>query len=153
MQSITVRLEEWRLRRRDTESWMRHRQLPNDLQERVRKFVQYKWVATRGVDEESILRNLPPDLRRDIQRHLSLDLVRRVRYTLFLELSNFMVVRYCKMGDSGGSETGQMGYIYTGQHRLGLSDPKHFCLIFLNNLCVEYDYRVHIITMIFYLFF
>lgn len=64
---------------------MRHRQLPNDLQERVRKFVQYKWLATRGVDEESILRNLPSDLRRDIQRHLCLDLVRRVRYPPFLE--------------------------------------------------------------------
>lgn len=87
---MTVRLEEWRLRRRDTESWMRHRQLPQDLQERVRKFVQYKWVATRGVDEESILRNLPSDLRRDIQRHLCLDLVRRVRYASFLESSKFM---------------------------------------------------------------
>ncbi|OMO90600.1 hypothetical protein COLO4_19015 [Corchorus olitorius] len=78
LQSITVRLEEWRLKRRDTEEWMRHRQLPQDLRERVQRFVQYKWLATRGVDEESILRALPPDLRRDIQRHLCLDLVRRV---------------------------------------------------------------------------
>lgn len=44
----------------------------------VRRFVQYKWLATRGVDEESILHALPTDLRRDIQRHLCLDLVRRV---------------------------------------------------------------------------
>ncbi|KAL6985109.1 putative cyclic nucleotide-gated ion channel 14 [Sarracenia purpurea var. burkii] len=78
LQSLTVRLEEWRLKRRDTEEWMRHRQLPRDLQERVRRFVQYKWLATRGVDEESILRALPIDLRRDIQRHLCLDLVRRM---------------------------------------------------------------------------
>ncbi|CAB4266564.1 unnamed protein product [Prunus armeniaca] len=80
LQSITVRLEEWRLKRRDTEEWMKHRQLPRDLQERVRRFVQYKWVATRGVDEESILHALPTDLRRDIQRHLCLDLVRRVPF-------------------------------------------------------------------------
>nr|XP_004292874.2 PREDICTED: probable cyclic nucleotide-gated ion channel 14 [Fragaria vesca subsp. vesca] len=80
LQSMTVRLEEWRLRRRDTEEWMRHRQLPEDLQERVRRFVQYKWLATRGVDEESILHALPTDLRRDIQRHLCLDLVRRVPF-------------------------------------------------------------------------
>ncbi|PKI70734.1 hypothetical protein CRG98_008967 [Punica granatum] len=78
LQSITVRLEEWRLKRRDTEEWMRHRQLPQDLRERVRQFVQYKWLATRGVNEESILRALPSDLRRDIQRHLCLDLVRRL---------------------------------------------------------------------------
>ena len=75
---MTVRVEEWRIKRRDTEEWMRHRQLPPDLQERVRKFVQYKWLATRGVHEESILRSLPLDLRREIQRHLRLALVRRV---------------------------------------------------------------------------
>ncbi len=65
---------------------MSHRQLPPDLGERVRRFVQYKWVATRGVDEESILRSLPPDLRRDIQRHLCLDLVRRVSNMFALAL-------------------------------------------------------------------
>lgn len=40
--------------------------------------MQYKWLATRGVEEETILHSLPSDLRRDIQRHLCLDLVRRV---------------------------------------------------------------------------
>ncbi|XP_065625369.1 cyclic nucleotide-gated ion channel 17 [Quercus suber] len=80
LQSLTVRLEEWRLKRRDTEEWMRHRQLPEDLRQRVRCFVQYKWLATRGVDEEAILRGLPADLRRDIQCHLCLDLVRRVPF-------------------------------------------------------------------------
>ncbi|XP_073002652.1 cyclic nucleotide-gated ion channel 18-like [Typha latifolia] len=80
LQSITVRLEEWRVKRRDIEEWMRHRQLPEDLQERVRRFVQYKWLATRGVDEESILQSLPLDLRREIQRHLCLALVRRVPF-------------------------------------------------------------------------
>ncbi|CAL5368115.1 unnamed protein product [Camellia sinensis] len=42
-------MQEWRVKRRDTEEWMRHRQLPPELQERVRRFVQYKWLATRGV--------------------------------------------------------------------------------------------------------
>lgn len=89
---MTVRLEEWRLKRRDTEEWMRHRQLPQDLQERVRRFVQYKWLATRGVDEESILHALPPDLRRDIQRNLCLDLVRRVSYLFFRFLSSHVTI-------------------------------------------------------------
>ncbi|KAL3629238.1 Cyclic nucleotide-gated ion channel 18 [Castilleja foliolosa] len=80
LQSMTVRLEEWRIKRRDTEEWMRHRQLPPDLQERVRRFEQYKWLTTRGVHEESILQSLPTDLRREIQRHLCLNLVRRVPF-------------------------------------------------------------------------
>lgn len=78
MQSLTVKLEEWRIKKRDTEEWMRHRQLPPDLQERVRRFNQYKWLTTRGVNEEEILQSLPPDIRREIQRHLCLNLVRRV---------------------------------------------------------------------------
>ena len=84
LQSITSRLEEWRLRSRDTEEWMKHRQLPQHLRERVRRFVQYKWLATRGVNEEAILTSLPVDLRRDIQRHLCLDLVKRVRSLVLL---------------------------------------------------------------------
>ncbi len=67
-----------RVKRRDTEQWMKHRQLPREIVERVRRFDQYKWVATRGVDEEVLVQSLPLDLRRDIKRHLCLDLVRRV---------------------------------------------------------------------------
>lgn len=63
---------------------MRHRQLPPHLQDRVRRFVQYKWLATRGVDEEEILQALPLDIRRQIQSHLSLALVRRVSVSLMV---------------------------------------------------------------------
>ncbi|XP_074269227.1 cyclic nucleotide-gated ion channel 17-like [Silene latifolia] len=94
LQSITVRLEEWRLKRRDTEEWMRHRQLPEDLRQRVRRFVQYKWLANRGVDEESILTSLPADLRRDIQRHLCLDLVRRVPF--FSQMDHQLLDAICE---------------------------------------------------------
>ncbi|THU66334.1 hypothetical protein C4D60_Mb05t13060 [Musa balbisiana] len=94
LQSMTVRLEEWRLKRRDTEEWMRHRQLPHHLRERVRRFVQYKWLATRGVDEESILQALPADLRRDIQRHLCLDLVRRVPF--FSQMDDQLLDAICE---------------------------------------------------------
>lgn len=76
--SLTIRLEEMRVKRRDSEQWMHHRLLPQDLRERVRRYDQYKWLETRGVDEESLVQNLPKDLRRDIKRHLCLALVRRV---------------------------------------------------------------------------
>ncbi|XP_024031392.1 cyclic nucleotide-gated ion channel 18 [Morus notabilis] len=94
LQSMTVRLEEWRVKRRDTEEWMRHRQLPPDLQERVRRFVQYQWLATRGVNEESILRSLPLDLRREIQRHLCLALVRRVPF--FSQMDDQLLDAICE---------------------------------------------------------
>ncbi|XP_065854801.1 probable cyclic nucleotide-gated ion channel 16 [Euphorbia lathyris] len=94
MQSTSARLDEWRIKRRDTEEWMRHRQLPPELQERVRRFVQYKWLATRGVDEESILRALPLDLRRQIQRHLCLALVRRVPF--FAQIDDQLLDAICE---------------------------------------------------------
>ncbi|CAK9214259.1 unnamed protein product [Sphagnum troendelagicum] len=94
LQSLTKRLEEMRVKRRDTEQWMKHRQLPHDLVERVRRFDQYKWVATRGVDEEVLVQSLPLDLRRDIKRHLCLDLVRRV--PLFDQMDDSLLDAMCE---------------------------------------------------------
>ncbi|GKV31308.1 hypothetical protein SLEP1_g40009 [Rubroshorea leprosula] len=78
LQSTTTRLEEMRVKRRDAEQWMSHRLLPSDLRDRIRRYEQYKWQETRGVDEENLLCNLPKDLRRDIKRHLCLALLMRV---------------------------------------------------------------------------
>ncbi|MCD7453076.1 hypothetical protein HAX54_019508 [Datura stramonium] len=94
LQSVTARLEQWRVKRRDTEEWMRHRQLPEELQDRVRRFVQYKWLATRGVEEEEILLSLPLDLRRQIQRHLCLALVRRVPF--FSQMDDQLLDAICE---------------------------------------------------------
>ncbi|KAJ3678401.1 hypothetical protein LUZ60_002204 [Juncus effusus] len=94
LQSVSKRLEEWRLQQRDTEEWMAHHQLPPDMQNRVRRFVQAKWLATRGVEEEDILQALPSDIRRDVQRHLCLDLVRRVPF--FSEMDDQLLDAICE---------------------------------------------------------
>ncbi|CAA7398845.1 unnamed protein product [Spirodela intermedia] len=94
LQSTTAHLEEWRTKRTDTEQWMRHRQLPPELKQRVRRYDQYKWMATRGVNEESLLGGLPMDLRRDIKRHLCLDLVCRV--PLFDQMDEQMLDAICE---------------------------------------------------------
>ncbi|KAJ7009895.1 putative cyclic nucleotide-gated ion channel 7 [Populus alba] len=94
LQSLSVRLEEMRIKRRDSEQWMHHRLLPHDLRERVRKYDQYKWFETRGVDEENLVQNLPKDLRRDIKRHLCLNLVRRV--PLFANMDERLLDAICE---------------------------------------------------------
>lgn len=94
LQSLTIRLEEMRIKRRDSEQWMHHRLLPQDLRERVRRYDQYKWLETRGVDEESLVQNLPKDLRRDIKRHLCLNLVRRV--PLFANMDERLLDAICE---------------------------------------------------------
>ncbi|KAF9688870.1 hypothetical protein SADUNF_Sadunf01G0032900 [Salix dunnii] len=94
LQSLSVRLEEMRIKRRDSEQWMHHRLLPQDLRERVRKYDQYKWLETRGVDEENLVQSLPKDLRRDIKRHLCLNLVRRV--PLFANMDERLLDAICE---------------------------------------------------------
>lgn len=78
LQSTTVRVEEMRIKRRDAEQWMCHRMLPDHMKQRIRRYEQYKWQENRGVEEEKLICNLPKDLRRDIRRHLCLDLLKKV---------------------------------------------------------------------------
>lgn len=78
LESITTRVEEMRVKRRDAEHWMSHRMLPDNLKARIRRYEQYKWQENRGVEEDSLIRNLPHDLRRDIKRHLCWTLLTRV---------------------------------------------------------------------------
>ncbi|KAF3946198.1 hypothetical protein CMV_027506 [Castanea mollissima] len=67
-----------RVERTGVERWMIHRMLPEELRARVRRYQQYKWQLTRGVEEENLLQSLPKDLRRDITRHLCLSLLKSV---------------------------------------------------------------------------
>ncbi|KAF7142013.1 hypothetical protein RHSIM_Rhsim06G0037500 [Rhododendron simsii] len=74
----TIRLDERRVKMRDVEQWMSNCSLPATLRERIKRYEQYKWQKTGGVDEENLIRNLPEDLKRDIKRHLGLDRLMRV---------------------------------------------------------------------------
>ncbi|KAJ3693371.1 hypothetical protein LUZ60_008851 [Juncus effusus] len=94
MKSISVNMEEWRVKQREMEQWMRDHRLPEDLQEKVSRFFQYKWISMQGVEEESILKDLPTDIRRAIQRHLCMDLVRRVPF--FSEMDNQLLDSICE---------------------------------------------------------
>lgn len=78
MRSLSINAEECRIRQTEMEDWMKDRQIPDNIQHRISQFFEYKWIATQGVEEDSILIQLPADLRREIKQHLCLDLVRRV---------------------------------------------------------------------------
>uniref|UniRef100_A0A7N0V7F3 Cyclic nucleotide-binding domain-containing protein n=1 Tax=Kalanchoe fedtschenkoi TaxID=63787 RepID=A0A7N0V7F3_KALFE len=78
LQALGRRQLEMSLRRRDVEQWMSHRRLPEVLRRQVRESERYNWAATRGVNEEMLLENLPEDLQRGIRRHL-FNFVQKVR--------------------------------------------------------------------------
>ncbi|KAK1429388.1 hypothetical protein QVD17_11597 [Tagetes erecta] len=94
LESRTKRLEEYRVKRMDTEQWMHHRHLPHELRERIRKHDLNKWITTRGVDEEEILQALPLDIRRNIKRYVCVELVRRV--PLFDQMDEHTVDAICE---------------------------------------------------------
>ncbi|WCJ34744.1 cyclic nucleotide gated channel 19 [Euphorbia peplus] len=69
LQALGRRRLEMSLRRRDFDEWMSHRRLPQELRRKVLEAERYNWAATRGINEEMLLENLPEDLQRDIRRH------------------------------------------------------------------------------------
>lgn len=84
LQSLGRRRLEMSLRRRDVELWMSHRRLPVELRKKVRQAERYNWAATRGVNEEMLLENLPEDLQREVRRHL-FEFVKKVRIFALLD--------------------------------------------------------------------
>ncbi|XP_051204335.1 probable cyclic nucleotide-gated ion channel 20, chloroplastic [Lolium perenne] len=90
LQSLGKRRLDMQLRRHDVEQWMGHRQLPEDLRRRVRQAERFSWVATRGVNEEEILSNLPEDIQRDIQHH----------FFRFLDKFRLFTVKDCPIWDA-----------------------------------------------------
>ncbi|RCV30441.1 hypothetical protein SETIT_6G094900v2 [Setaria italica] len=57
-------------------------------------FLEYKWISTQGVEEDSILKQLPVDLRRKIKQWLCLDLVQRV--PLFSAIDHQLLDAICE---------------------------------------------------------
>ncbi|PIN05897.1 Cyclic nucleotide-gated cation channel CNGA1-3 [Handroanthus impetiginosus] len=84
LQALERRKLEMSLRRRDVEQWMRHRRLPEQLRRRVLASERFNWAATRGVNEEMLMENLPEDLQREIRRHL-FKFVKKVRIFQLLD--------------------------------------------------------------------
>ncbi|KAM5584169.1 hypothetical protein ABKV19_003836 [Rosa sericea] len=94
LQSTITRREEWRVKQSDTEQWMHHRQLPPEIRQSIKEYEQYKWIAMRGVDEETLLQSFPVDLRRAVKRHICLSLVQQV--PLFNQMDDTTLDAICE---------------------------------------------------------
>jgi hypothetical protein len=75
----------------ELDDWITNHQIPNDLRTRIHKFLEYKWIATNGVEDEMILTKLPADLRRDIKKYLCLEFVQQV--SGFLVIVNYSPIK------------------------------------------------------------
>ncbi|KAF6173527.1 hypothetical protein GIB67_042657 [Kingdonia uniflora] len=93
LHAVMVKKRKMQLRCRDMEWWMKRRQLPSRLRQRVRHFERQRWAAMGGEDEMELIKDLPEGLRRDIKRYLCLDLIKKV--PLFHNLDDLILDNIC----------------------------------------------------------
>lgn len=59
-------------------AFMKYRNLPRDLQHRIRAYHDYLWENRLLYDESTILRSLPPSLSTEVSMHLKRDIIESV---------------------------------------------------------------------------
>lgn len=60
------------------EQFLRSRQVPAELGNRVHRYYEYLWERHRGLNQRSLLEDLPGSLRLDVMQHLAGDLLKNV---------------------------------------------------------------------------
>ncbi|CAL1392219.1 unnamed protein product [Linum trigynum] len=93
LHAVMATKRKMQLRCRDMEWWMRRRQLPSRLRQRVRHYERQRWTTMGGEDEMEMIKGLPEGLRRDIKRYLCLDLIKKV--PLFHNLDDLILDNIC----------------------------------------------------------
>ncbi|KFK25788.1 hypothetical protein AALP_AA8G160300 [Arabis alpina] len=93
LHAVMAKKRKMQIRCRDMEWWMKRRQLPSRLRQRVRRFERQRWTALGGEDELELIHDLPPGLRRDIKRYLCFDLINKV--PLFRGLDDLILDNIC----------------------------------------------------------
>ncbi|KAM5581287.1 cyclic nucleotide-gated ion channel 2 [Rosa sericea] len=93
LHAVMAKKRKMQLRCRDMEWWMRRRQLPSGLRRRVRHYERHRWVTMGGEDEMDLIKDLPEGLRREIKRHLCIDLIKKV--PLFQNLDDLILDNIC----------------------------------------------------------
>ncbi|KAF7135860.1 hypothetical protein RHSIM_Rhsim08G0073400 [Rhododendron simsii] len=94
LHTVTTRRRKMQVRYQDVQWWMRRRQLPVPLRKRVGHFERQRWATMGGVEDEmELIKDLPEGLRRDIKRHLCLDLIKKV--PLFHCLDDLILDNIC----------------------------------------------------------
>ncbi len=61
-------------------AFMRYNEIPRELRDRVQGYYAYLWQTRRGFDESSVLTELPPAIRMDVELHLRRDIVSKVPF-------------------------------------------------------------------------
>jgi hypothetical protein len=58
--------------------YLRYKKVPEDLNERVRKYYEYIWAKHRGLDQNLFLEDLPESLRLETMQYIARDIIEKV---------------------------------------------------------------------------
>lgn len=76
--NIDAQAQAFRAKMNEISSYMQFREIPKDLQRRVRSYYDYSWARTKDLDEGAILKDLPSALRVEISLYLHREVLAKV---------------------------------------------------------------------------
>ncbi|XP_076463610.1 uncharacterized protein LOC143295844 [Babylonia areolata] len=59
--------------------YLNHRNIPDHLQDQIKRWAEYTWARTKAIDEHSVLQLLPSRLRTEVAIHVHLKTLKKVR--------------------------------------------------------------------------
>jgi hypothetical protein len=76
--SLDVQKAQYKSKMHSIKLYLRHRNVPIDLNERVRNYYEYRWDHHRGLEEQLIFNDLPDPLRLEVMMALTKELMEKV---------------------------------------------------------------------------
>eukprot|EP01063_Lacrimia_lanifica_P007096 TRINITY_DN1448_c0_g2_i2.p1 TRINITY_DN1448_c0_g2~~TRINITY_DN1448_c0_g2_i2.p1 ORF type:complete len:676 (+),score=171.90 TRINITY_DN1448_c0_g2_i2:1015-3042(+) len=115
------------------QDWMKFRRLPNSTQQKVRDYYLYMWHTRKGVEEQTLLADLPRYLHLEVATFINSDIIQKVplfkdvsrefqnSIVMYLEPSVVMDgAHICKTGDLGA----EMFFISSGEVNVVIEMPE-----------------------------
>lgn len=76
--NIDVAKTQYRAKQDRIDTFMRYRNIPADLQRKIKEYYEYVWDSRRGYDESTVFHDLPVNLKTKLSLILNRDLIEKV---------------------------------------------------------------------------
>ncbi len=76
--NIDVAKSQFREKIENIDTFLKYRDIPNDLQTRIHDYYDYLWESRRGYEESNLLRDLPTSLKTQVAFFLNRDIIEKI---------------------------------------------------------------------------
>ena len=88
MEWRTTKEQKWRKRKNDLKLWMSKHSFDKTTRDKIIDYMYKSYEADEDVYVETLIPDLPPDLRRAVNRHICLEPLKKVSFITFINLLN-----------------------------------------------------------------